>query len=470
MSDYTLSGEFSKFDEDERIAFGWASVTNLDGQEVVDRQGDIIKIDDLERSAYNYVLSSRVGGEMHKKEIYLDTDGMSKAIGTRPKKVAELVESVVLTPEKIEKMGLPASTPQGWWIGFKVTDDEVWKGVKSGKYSAFSIHGSGKRTPRGVSKSDPVELTEKDRETIARFAKHLMGQHDQQNHSRDDHSFGSKIGSAAGVAVGGALLGRAGRRLGRGIGNVRSARRFDQAADIRSDVAARAGADRGLNQVRMQSETNPHKRQFMMDDDRALRAVRDDYTNQANEMRQGATYRRQDARENFTDAALTGGAGASLFAGGMFGRTQDEEDIDRRKRRSQYAREQGRQVESDWGPRDRIPESMYYKVDRQRELLSRIGSEIAKGGDLADVVMDVCAQIMKLRSDGEIDHDIDIPLDADSYDLAMRVRKDERKADDFYTKSGGEWLKFEDYLNAVGEAMGAGDQETVQKLLGALSS
>lgn len=37
--------------------------------------------------------------------------------------------------------------PHGWWVGFKVLDDEVWKGVKTGKYSMFSIRGSGQRTP-----------------------------------------------------------------------------------------------------------------------------------------------------------------------------------------------------------------------------------------------------------------------------------------------------------------------------------
>lgn len=39
-----------------------------------------------------------------------------------------------------------APLPHGWWIGFKVLDDEVWKGVKDGRYTMFSIRGSGTRT------------------------------------------------------------------------------------------------------------------------------------------------------------------------------------------------------------------------------------------------------------------------------------------------------------------------------------
>ena len=35
--------------------------------------------------------------------------------------------------------------PEGWWIGFKVTDDEVWKKVKDGTYPMFSIEGEAVR-------------------------------------------------------------------------------------------------------------------------------------------------------------------------------------------------------------------------------------------------------------------------------------------------------------------------------------
>lgn len=53
---------------------------------------------------------------------------------------------MVFTPEKIEKMGLPAGIlPTGWWVGFRVEDDALWDSVKKGERLAFSIHGSGVR-------------------------------------------------------------------------------------------------------------------------------------------------------------------------------------------------------------------------------------------------------------------------------------------------------------------------------------
>ena len=133
VPEFEASGEFTKFDDDKRLAFGWASVVKKDGVEVVDRQGDWIDPDDLENAAYKYVLSSRIGGDMHKRN------------GDQPHHVSDLVESFVVTPEKIAKMGLPESTPIGWWVGFKVHDDDTWQLVKKKGRTGFSIHGRGKR-------------------------------------------------------------------------------------------------------------------------------------------------------------------------------------------------------------------------------------------------------------------------------------------------------------------------------------
>lgn len=61
-SDVLWEGEFSKMDTDKRQVFGWASVVSKDGQPVEDLQGDTIEIDEIEKSAYSYVLKSRKGG------------------------------------------------------------------------------------------------------------------------------------------------------------------------------------------------------------------------------------------------------------------------------------------------------------------------------------------------------------------------------------------------------------------------
>ena len=121
----------TKTDDEQRIAFGWASVAiTKDGEVVVDRQQDVIdSLHELEVAVYDYVENSRDAGEMH----------VRKGIGA-------LVESIVFTPEKIAALGLPeGSLPQGWWTGYRIHDDEVWKGVKDGTYPMLSVHGMAKR-------------------------------------------------------------------------------------------------------------------------------------------------------------------------------------------------------------------------------------------------------------------------------------------------------------------------------------
>ena len=135
MTTFNAHGTISKVDDDKRQVFGWASITDLDGEPVVDHQNDWVAADELEKAVYDYVLKSRIGGTMHER------------VGkSQPKATSELIESIVITPEKIEKMGLPeGSLPLGWWTGFQVQDEDTWRKVKKGELGSFSIHGMGKR-------------------------------------------------------------------------------------------------------------------------------------------------------------------------------------------------------------------------------------------------------------------------------------------------------------------------------------
>ncbi len=130
----SISGRFKiqKADDDKRLAFGWASASaTINGETVEDCVGDIIEIEELEQAAYKFVELYREGGEMHERGG-----------------CAVLVESVIFTPEKMAAMGIPEGTvPAGWWIGFKVTDDDVWAKVKDGTYPMFSIEGEAVRVP-----------------------------------------------------------------------------------------------------------------------------------------------------------------------------------------------------------------------------------------------------------------------------------------------------------------------------------
>jgi len=127
-----IKGKFkiTKSDDDKMLAFGWASVSmRVDGELIEDWQKDIIEPEELENAAYDFVLLYREGGEMHERGG-----------------AAVLIESVVFTEEKMKAMGIPEGTlPIGWWIGFKVLDEDVWEKVKDGTYPMFSIEGEAER-------------------------------------------------------------------------------------------------------------------------------------------------------------------------------------------------------------------------------------------------------------------------------------------------------------------------------------
>lgn len=133
-----------KSDSDKRLVFGWASIAiTVDGEQLEDRQQDMIDPEDLEEAVYDYVLNFRDTGEEH--------------IPTMRKK-GKLVESCVFTVEKQKAMGIPEGVlPVGWWIGFKIEDDDAWERIKNGTYRMFSIEGKANREP--VEKAMPVAKT-----------------------------------------------------------------------------------------------------------------------------------------------------------------------------------------------------------------------------------------------------------------------------------------------------------------------
>lgn len=127
-----LKGKFKiqKSEDEKRLAFGWANISVDEmGEQLIDWQQDMIDPEELENAAYEFVKLYREGGEMHERGD-----------------CAILIESVVFTEEKMQAMGIPDGTlPIGWWIGFYVTDDDVWEKVKSGEYPMFSIEGEAER-------------------------------------------------------------------------------------------------------------------------------------------------------------------------------------------------------------------------------------------------------------------------------------------------------------------------------------
>lgn len=123
-----------KSDDEKRLVFGWASVSiHVNGEQLIDHQGDMIDPDDLEDMAYTYVLEFRDSGEEHRPNL---------------RQKAKMVESCVFTEEKQHAIGIPPGIiGVGWWVGFKVHDDAAWEKIKSGQYSMFSIQGTATRIP-----------------------------------------------------------------------------------------------------------------------------------------------------------------------------------------------------------------------------------------------------------------------------------------------------------------------------------
>lgn len=126
--------------DDKRLVFGWASISvTVDGEQLVDRQNDMIDPEDLEEAAYDYVLNFRDTGEEHVSSL---------------RKKGRLVESCVFTEEKQAAIGIPPGIiPVGWWIGFYIDDDEAWEKIRNGTYQMFSIEGQANRVP--VEKAAP---------------------------------------------------------------------------------------------------------------------------------------------------------------------------------------------------------------------------------------------------------------------------------------------------------------------------
>lgn len=126
---FSINVVIKSVDEDQRLVYGWASVAEENGVAVVDGEGDVIDIADMQIAAHQFNTDVRLG-----------------KMGHQGGKVSELVESVVFTKELQKALGIDLKKV-GWLTCFKVLDDDVWAKVKSGDLPAFSIGGRAVREP-----------------------------------------------------------------------------------------------------------------------------------------------------------------------------------------------------------------------------------------------------------------------------------------------------------------------------------
>src|SRR6056297_3326106 len=126
-TEFEAYGEVTKMDDDQRIVYGYASVISKGGEPIVDRQGDIITAEELEKAASEFMLGERNGLTMHKGEP-----------------TTTIIHSFPMTNET--KKAYEIESPyEAWLIAVKVHDDETWAKVKEGELKDFSIGGAATR-------------------------------------------------------------------------------------------------------------------------------------------------------------------------------------------------------------------------------------------------------------------------------------------------------------------------------------
>ena len=126
-TDFESYGQVTKMDDEKRIVYGYASVISKNGEPIVDRQGDVISADELEKAASEFMLGARSGKTMHKGEA-----------------TTTIIHSFPMTNET--KKAYQIESPyEAWLIAVKVHDDDTWEKVKAGTLKDFSIGGMATR-------------------------------------------------------------------------------------------------------------------------------------------------------------------------------------------------------------------------------------------------------------------------------------------------------------------------------------
>lgn len=116
-----------KVDIERRMVYGWASVSTIGGEEITDKQNDVLSVDDLREAAHDFI-GKRVVGRMH--EAFDD--------------IGEVRESMVFDKGLQAALGIDLGM-EGWFVGAYVKDQPTWDRVLKGELKAFSIGGTGIR-------------------------------------------------------------------------------------------------------------------------------------------------------------------------------------------------------------------------------------------------------------------------------------------------------------------------------------
>lgn len=118
--------------DEQRIVYGWASVITRNGNPVIDLQGEVIKSAELVRFTADFMESERTSLHEHQGQ-----------------RVGTVIHSFPIVDDIAKSLGL-MSDREGWIVGVKVNDENVWKGIKSGELRGFSVGGSARKVDYAV--------------------------------------------------------------------------------------------------------------------------------------------------------------------------------------------------------------------------------------------------------------------------------------------------------------------------------
>jgi hypothetical protein len=119
--------KIQKIDKEKHMVYGVVLEPDT-----FDLQGDIITAEEIEKAAHDFAMNSRIIGKSHEEVI----------------KGAVPLETFIVRSDNY-KINDSEIKKGSWMMGVHIPDDE-WPDVESGKINAFSIGGTGTRTPTEV--------------------------------------------------------------------------------------------------------------------------------------------------------------------------------------------------------------------------------------------------------------------------------------------------------------------------------
>jgi hypothetical protein len=128
INEKRLVAKVNRVDAELGLVFGWAIVSNIEGEPYFDLQDDHIPEPVMLKASAAYMAGDRVAGDMHQW-----VDG-------KPLQIGKILFAWPVTQDVSKAVGIN-SKQTGLLIGMKVDTPEVLAKFKSGEYTGFSLGG-----------------------------------------------------------------------------------------------------------------------------------------------------------------------------------------------------------------------------------------------------------------------------------------------------------------------------------------